>query len=389
MPSLSNWLKLPKEIFVEIMLTVGLESLESLRNCRLVCKSWNVLIKRNIWKKIDTRIERNWAQGEPKYSEKIIRTQDRDNEDIFEYDCLFQIAAVSSDTVVAENYYNGHQKGLRIVHKNERVWTLKEADATYSFIEVTRNLLLFRIRRGDIEHVEVYDLMNHSKLMSHAVKNVKAIKCDGSYILVHHDKLDMINVADKSSFTLQTPKFKIVHLFHFRFPQVLMKILSEDEEHEISLSDIDGRNRVINERSKLSLPHSKLSYATRGLFVDPYIILILYETSGSLKVLNTNGVSIRNISLHSMPEIMCHDANRLVLSLRNGSVKVYNLHDLFREGGWEDDEESDGMKAEEKERMKPRTLNFSSHSDQNDRNTLDKVSLKRFREAFQKKRQIK
>ena len=79
------WLKLPDEILGEIMLMVGLESLESLWSCRQVCKRWNVVIMSNIWgnqtnkKRIDTRIERNWAQGEPKYSEKIIEMKMRIN----------------------------------------------------------------------------------------------------------------------------------------------------------------------------------------------------------------------------------------------------------------------------------------------------------------------
>ena len=60
---------LPEEIFSEIMITVGLESLESLHRCRQVCSKWNEMILRHIWesqskKKImKERIERSWGPG--------------------------------------------------------------------------------------------------------------------------------------------------------------------------------------------------------------------------------------------------------------------------------------------------------------------------------------
>ena len=63
------WLMLPEMIFSDIMMMVGLESLESLHRCRQVCKSWNEKILRDIWdnkgkKKImKERIERRWGPG--------------------------------------------------------------------------------------------------------------------------------------------------------------------------------------------------------------------------------------------------------------------------------------------------------------------------------------
>ena len=58
---------LPDLIFSDIMIIVGLESLESLHRCRQVCKTWNERIIRDIWenqskKKImKIRIEKNWG----------------------------------------------------------------------------------------------------------------------------------------------------------------------------------------------------------------------------------------------------------------------------------------------------------------------------------------
>ena len=55
-------------IFEEIMLMIGLDSLESLDNCRLVCKTWNTMIINKIWENptkkwgaiIQRRIKRSW-----------------------------------------------------------------------------------------------------------------------------------------------------------------------------------------------------------------------------------------------------------------------------------------------------------------------------------------
>ena len=63
------WLKLPELIFSDIMMMVGLKSLESLHRCRQVCSKWNEMILREIWenpskKKImKQRIERSWGPG--------------------------------------------------------------------------------------------------------------------------------------------------------------------------------------------------------------------------------------------------------------------------------------------------------------------------------------
>ena len=61
------WLTLPDLIFSDIMLMVGLESLESLHRCRQVCKTWNEHILRDIWESqskkriMKERIERSWG----------------------------------------------------------------------------------------------------------------------------------------------------------------------------------------------------------------------------------------------------------------------------------------------------------------------------------------
>ena len=63
------WLTLPDLIFSDIMMIVGLESLESLHRCRQVCSKWNEKILRNIWESqskkriMKERIEKNWGPG--------------------------------------------------------------------------------------------------------------------------------------------------------------------------------------------------------------------------------------------------------------------------------------------------------------------------------------
>ena len=58
---------LPDEIFSDIMMMVGLESLDDLHRCRQVSSQWNKKISRFIWgsernRKIMTeRIEKNWG----------------------------------------------------------------------------------------------------------------------------------------------------------------------------------------------------------------------------------------------------------------------------------------------------------------------------------------
>ena len=60
---------LPDLIFCDIMMMVGLESLESLQRCRQVCKTWNEMILQEIWesqsrrKIMKERIERSWRPG--------------------------------------------------------------------------------------------------------------------------------------------------------------------------------------------------------------------------------------------------------------------------------------------------------------------------------------
>ena len=54
-------------IFQEIMMMVGLDSLESLHRCRQVCTAWNSMIMQNIWERkskrniIKMRIQKIWA----------------------------------------------------------------------------------------------------------------------------------------------------------------------------------------------------------------------------------------------------------------------------------------------------------------------------------------
>ena len=44
-----DWRLLPDLALADIMLMVGLESLESLHRCRQVCRMWNEKIMDNIW----------------------------------------------------------------------------------------------------------------------------------------------------------------------------------------------------------------------------------------------------------------------------------------------------------------------------------------------------
>ena len=60
-------------IFEKIMLMIGLDSLETLDNCRQVCRNWNTMIMNKIWENptkqwgtiIQRRIERSWGNNFP------------------------------------------------------------------------------------------------------------------------------------------------------------------------------------------------------------------------------------------------------------------------------------------------------------------------------------
>ena len=70
-----NWSKaLPDHIFEEIMLMIGLQSLENLDTCRLVCKEWNKIIMKKLrairdhpnekWRAVlEKRIKKCWGPG--------------------------------------------------------------------------------------------------------------------------------------------------------------------------------------------------------------------------------------------------------------------------------------------------------------------------------------
>ena len=65
------------DIFEMIMMTLGLSSLESLHRCRQVCRTWNVMIMKNIWENpsnsiiIKIRIEKIWEPMRFPYDEYI------------------------------------------------------------------------------------------------------------------------------------------------------------------------------------------------------------------------------------------------------------------------------------------------------------------------------
>ena len=67
-------------IFEEIMFMIGHDSLESLDNCRQVCRTWNAMIMKKIWDNpskrwgtiIQRRIERSWESQDYYPSDNLI-----------------------------------------------------------------------------------------------------------------------------------------------------------------------------------------------------------------------------------------------------------------------------------------------------------------------------
>ena len=98
-----NWLLLSHPvIFEKIMLMIGLDSLESLDNCRQVCKTWNAMIMNKIWENptkkwgtiIQRRIERicndqNYYPSDDKISQAKLLGKHRNQIDIFDCPIMY------------------------------------------------------------------------------------------------------------------------------------------------------------------------------------------------------------------------------------------------------------------------------------------------------------
>jgi len=78
---MDNWLRLPELLFSDIMMMVGLESLNRLHGCRQVCSTWNEMILRVIWESpskrriMKERIERSWGPDMFPSDEQISRAR--------------------------------------------------------------------------------------------------------------------------------------------------------------------------------------------------------------------------------------------------------------------------------------------------------------------------
>ena len=63
-----DWATLPDLMFSDIMMKVGLESIEGLHRCRQVCQTWNKMILSDICRSkskkiIREKVEENWGPG--------------------------------------------------------------------------------------------------------------------------------------------------------------------------------------------------------------------------------------------------------------------------------------------------------------------------------------
>ena len=89
-------------IFEKIMLMIGLDSLESLDNCRQVCKTWNAMIMNKIWENptkkwgtiIQRRIERSWDiqnnyPSDDKISQAKLLGKHRNQKDIIDCPIMY------------------------------------------------------------------------------------------------------------------------------------------------------------------------------------------------------------------------------------------------------------------------------------------------------------
>ena len=153
----SQWQNLPDVLFSDIMMIVGLESLDDLHRCRQVCRNWNEKIKQNIWDnrqkrfKLDEKLKKCWKEGTPKYSKSSKS-----------YKSSVKIEAAVGDYLAL---WDTHSSSLKIYHKFTNRWKLP-CSSNHICRMTDRILALVFLETGPDskeETLQVYELETHKK----------------------------------------------------------------------------------------------------------------------------------------------------------------------------------------------------------------------------------
>ena len=110
-----DWLRLPALVQTDLMMKIGLSSLQDLHICRQVCQAWNDEIVKNVWgnasnrNKLENNVKECWRMGNPKYE----KTEQR-------FDHEIEILAATGNCLVLIDPNN--RSSLKIFHRKEEEW---------------------------------------------------------------------------------------------------------------------------------------------------------------------------------------------------------------------------------------------------------------------------
>ena len=386
-PTQPDWLRLPALVQTDLMMEVGLNSLEDLHTCRQVCRAWNEQIVKNVWgnasnrNKLENKLKECWRTGTPKYEK---------TEQIF--DNKIEILAATGDCLVLINPNN--RSSLRIFHRNEEEWGLTvEGYVRECF--VTKEMLVLVTRNEELAlKIEIYDLYSRAKIIERTPDAIPKIFCDGFHVLLTRDgkMVEIINSRDPSSLFkfsecdsyCRQLSSKYLQIVHFQYPFVLAcdytsgGAFSILEIHDTSKSI----STVSNYEEDFSLDDANLIDAA---FVDSNVVL-LYDNPdaamGSLTVHNANGKEIRGIGRYDDENgpNWCHDYGKFVISFgtksrKTSKVLIYHEEDLVRE----DDADLVPREFEFAERTRNEEDEFDDEEDDDAVTVVNRTSIKRYR----------
>ena len=332
-----DWLRLPALVQTDLMMEIGLASLQDLHICRQVCRAWNDEIVKNVWgnasnrNKLENNLKECWRTGNPKYE----KTEQR-------FDHKIEILAATGDCLVLIDPNN--RSSLRIFHRSEEEWCLTgEGYVRQGF--VTKEMLALVTTNEEFAlKIEIYDLYSRAKMLERTLDALPEVFCEGCRVLLDPGDLEMINIRNPSlSFKFSECESDCQfstyshQILYFQYPFILASggVLSVLKIHDTSKSICT----VFKFEEEFRLD----CHLVDAAFVDSKVLLLQDNPDaalGSLTVHNANGDVIRKVEWHDDENgpFWCHDYGQFVItfgtrSRKTSTVLIYHEEDLVREGG--------------------------------------------------------
>ena len=336
-PLKPDWSQLHCLPFREIMQYVASESLEDLSNCRLACKTWNdQIIGYNIWKHKIVKSRKNWDEGEPKYSTKVLYIE--------------EIRGIRGDMVHGDTYaaFNYDTIVLLQGENCNRKSSLKfEKDEWIESMQVTKDVIVVVTRINSIHsgtrRLSVHDIKTRSKLMFLELKSEQFLS-EGSLILLYNKEINLlkdvkvIDVYDQNSSFTYTPKeLKIYCFLSFKNSTVMSSFKEMDKPNKVSIFEISTKDRKM--LRKYIIPTDS-GIPLGGFFAEPNLYLLHQD---DICVYNVDGHFVRRIKLpytgYNLTRAQWYfDYGRVVVTkfdryLHRLHVNVWKIEDLASKDG--------------------------------------------------------